>query len=62
MSPERPPAQPSEKALARLSDSSPSRVGVDGATRARDVSRPDEADLEAAEREVVVRRARRPST
>jgi hypothetical protein len=34
-------------------------VGVDGAMRARDVSRPTAADLAEAELEVVVRRARR---
>ncbi|HEY7857980.1 MAG TPA: hypothetical protein VIC82_05730 [Candidatus Nanopelagicales bacterium] len=36
----------------------PSRLGVDAARRARDVSRPDARDLERAETSVVVRRAR----
>ncbi len=39
----------------------PSIVGVSGAMRARDVSRPGEAHDEAAEREVVVRRRPAPA-
>ncbi len=49
---------PDDRALDRLADRGPSRVGVDGARRARDVSRPAAADLARAERTVVVRRAR----
>ncbi|MCW2492426.1 MAG: hypothetical protein JWN47_1790 [Frankiales bacterium] len=37
-----------------LTGSAPSQVGVGGALRARDVARPDEADLASAEREVVI--------
>lgn len=49
---------PDDRALDRLADRGPSRVGVDGARRARDVSRPGPADLARAERTVVVRKAR----
>jgi hypothetical protein len=49
---------PDDRALDRLADRGPSRVGVDGALRARDVSRPRSADLARAERTVTVRRAR----
>jgi hypothetical protein len=49
---------PDDRALDRLADRGPSRVGVDGALRARDVSRPASADLARAERSVTVRRAR----
>ena len=49
---------PDDRALDRLADRGPSRVGVDGALRARDVSRPRAADLARAERTVTVRRAR----
>lgn len=42
--------------LGGLTEPGPSRVGVVGAMRARDVSRPRPEDLEAAEREVVIRR------
>jgi hypothetical protein len=49
---------PDDRALDRLADRGPSRVGVDGARRARDVSRPTVADRARAERTVVVRRAR----
>ncbi len=51
--------QTTDRALERLADRAPSRVGVDGARRARDVSRPDAEDLAAAEQQVVLRRARR---
>ncbi len=47
-----------DRALDRLADRGPSRVGVDGAMRVRDVSRPTDDDLAEAERTVVVRRAR----
>ncbi len=47
-----------EGGLSNLIGSGRSRVGVAGAMRARDVSRPSEQDLAAAEREVVVRRTR----
>jgi hypothetical protein len=46
-----------DRALDRLADRGPSRVGVDGALRARDVSRVRPADLARAERTVVVRKA-----
>ena len=36
------------RALERLQERSSSRLGVDGAMRARDVSRPSAADLAAA--------------
>jgi len=49
---------PDDRALDRLADRGPSRVGVDGALRARDVSRPEPADRLRAERSVAVRRAR----
>jgi hypothetical protein len=39
---------PDDRALDRLADRGPSRVGVDGALRARDVSRPTPAHLAAA--------------
>jgi hypothetical protein len=39
---------PDDRALDRLADRGPSRVGVEGAMRARDVSRPGPADLAAA--------------
>ncbi|MEO6821472.1 MAG: hypothetical protein ABI468_02965 [Candidatus Nanopelagicales bacterium] len=43
---------------SRSSDPESSRVGIDAARRARDVSRPDARDLEQAESSVVTRRAR----
>lgn len=49
--------QRDEAALRGLVGAGPSRVGVEGAMRARDVSRPSEADLEAAVESLVVRRA-----
>ena len=49
---------PDDRALDRLADRGPSRVGVDGALRARDVSRPGPAHRARAERTVTVRRAR----
>jgi hypothetical protein len=48
---------PDDRALDRLADRGPSRVGVDGALRARDVSRPGPADRARAERTVTLRRA-----
>lgn len=39
---------PDDRALDRLADRGPSRVGVDGALRARDVSRPTTAHLATA--------------
>ena len=47
-----------DRALDRLADRGPSRVGVNGAMRVRDVSRPTDDDLAEAERTVVLRRAR----
>ena len=47
-----------DRALDRLADRGPSRVGVDGALRARDVSRPGPADQARAERTVTVKHAR----
>ena len=49
---------PDDRSLDRLADRGPSRVGVDGALRARDVSRPAPAHLAKAETSVTVRRAR----
>jgi hypothetical protein len=43
---------PDDRALDRLADRGPSRVGVDGALRARDVSRPTRAQVAAAQRTV----------
>ena len=43
---------PDDRALDRLADRGPSRVGVDGALRARDVSRPSRAQIAAAQRSV----------
>jgi hypothetical protein len=42
-----------------LAGGGPSQLGVDGSLRARDVSRPDDADVEAAEKTVKV--SRRPA-
>jgi hypothetical protein len=44
--------------LAGLVGSGPSRVGVGGAMRARDVARPRPEDLAAAERDLEIRHAR----
>jgi len=44
--------------LRHLVGAGPSQVGVDGATRARDVSRPTEQDEAEAERTLVLRKAR----
>jgi hypothetical protein len=49
---------PDDRALDRLADRGPSRVGVDGALRARDVSRPTPAQLAKAQRGITIRRAR----
>ena len=49
---------PDDRSLDRLADRGPSRVGVDGALRARDVSRPAAAQLAKAQTSVTVRRAR----
>ncbi len=46
--------------VAALTGSGASIVGVDGALRARDVSRPTGADLAAAEALPVLRATRRP--
>jgi len=43
-----------DRGWRELAGGSPSQVGVDGALRARDVCRPTEADLAAAQREVVI--------
>ncbi|MGD9955601.1 MAG: hypothetical protein AB7O74_12225 [Candidatus Nanopelagicales bacterium] len=50
--PSRGEEHPDDRALDRLADRGPSRVGVDGALRARDVSRPSRAQLAAAQRTV----------
>ena len=47
----------SRDALGGLVGSGPSKVGIDGAMRARDVCRPSAEDLAAAERDVVIRHA-----
>jgi hypothetical protein len=46
---------PDDRALDRLADRGPSRVGVEGAMRARDVSRPTPTDVARAQRTVKVR-------
>jgi len=43
-----------ERGWRDLAGNSPSQVGVGGAMRARDVARPTAADLEAAERDLVI--------
>jgi hypothetical protein len=49
--------KPGERSgLAALTGGGPSTVGVVGAMRARDVSKPTERDAAAAERKVVIRR------
>lgn len=45
-----------DRALDRLADRGPSRLGIDGARRARDVSRPRPEHLARAERTVQVPR------
>ena len=40
---------PDDRALDRLADRGPSRVGVEGAMRARDISRPSAAQVAAAQ-------------
>jgi hypothetical protein len=46
-----------ERGLRGLVGAGPSQVGIDGALRARDASRPTDEDLAAAERDVqIVRR------
>jgi len=46
---------PDDRALDRLADRGPSRVGVEGSMRARDVSRPTPTDVARARRTVTVR-------
>jgi hypothetical protein len=43
-----------ERVWRDLTGAGPSRVGVEGALRARDVNRPSPEDMAAAERDVVV--------
>jgi hypothetical protein len=45
---------PMERVWRDLTGAGPSRVGVDGALRARDVNRPTPEDLAAADRDVVI--------
>jgi hypothetical protein len=60
--PRRRRAQPAEGGLRDLIGAGRSQVGVSGALRARDVNRPTDSDLAAAEQEVViVRRNWRPA-
>jgi hypothetical protein len=47
----------SKDGLGGLVAAGPSRVGIDGAMRARDVARPSAADLAAAKKELVIRHA-----
>ncbi len=47
-----------ERVARRLTAPGPSRLSIDGALRARDVSRPSTEDLAAAERALRVQRAR----
>jgi hypothetical protein len=51
-------AERREGGLSSLIGAGRSRVGVGGSMRARDVSRPSEEDMAAAEQEVVVKRSR----
>ena len=46
--------------VAALTGGGPSIVGISGAMRARDASRPRAADMERAERTVVVKRREAP--
>ena len=46
---------PDDRALDRLADRGPSRVGVEGSMHARDVSRPSPSDVARAERTTKVR-------
>ena len=58
---EAPAGRDPDRNWRELAGNAPSQVGVGGAMRARDVSRPSEADLAAAEREItLVRRQWRP--
>lgn len=47
----------SKDGLGGLVGAGPSKVGIDGAMRARDVARPSAKDLEEAERDLVIRHA-----
>jgi hypothetical protein len=47
----------SKDGLGGLVGAGPSKVGVDGAMRARDVARPSAQDLEEAERDLLIRHA-----
>jgi hypothetical protein len=47
----------SKDGLTGLVGAGASKVGIDGAMRARDVSQPTAQDLEAAERDLVIRHA-----
>jgi hypothetical protein len=47
----------SKDGLGGLVAAGPSKVGIDGAMRARDVAKPSAADLAAAEKELVIRYA-----
>jgi hypothetical protein len=57
-SPRHTPPPWSSGGLAGLVGAGPSRVGVSGAMRARDVARPHQKDLSAAERDLEIRHAR----
>ena len=46
--------QSEDRGWRDLAGNSPSQLGVSGALRARDVARPSEADLAAAERELTI--------
>jgi hypothetical protein len=50
----RPDRDQGESTLRDLVGSGPSQLGVSGALRARDVDRPTEDDLAAAERDLVI--------
>lgn len=56
MAKRKPPGGGDPRAVSGLTGGGPSLVGPVGAMRARDVSRPRPADLERAERGVVIRR------
>ncbi|HEV7193096.1 MAG TPA: hypothetical protein VGN35_07790 [Jatrophihabitantaceae bacterium] len=48
------PRDSGDRGLRDLVGSGPSQLGVEGALRGRDVNRPTEDDLDAAERDLVI--------
>jgi hypothetical protein len=51
----------SERGLRELAGGGPSQLGVSGALRGRDVNRPTQDDIAAAERDLVIVRRSRPA-